>query len=166
MFNWIKALLLSLPRAEQTQREREREVCARWTEQTQREREREREREERERERGVCTLNRADAEREREREVCARAGRARPCARATVRRFSETRFGRFFEGKKVAKGVCNVAKLVINALTLTALIYIYKKILATYTALSYLRLVTALTYYCSFAGFWLLLLSLFVNRFG
>ncbi len=57
------------------------------------------------------TLNRADAEREREREVCARAGRARPCARATVRRFSETRFGCFFEGKKVAKGVCNVAKL-------------------------------------------------------
>ncbi len=27
------------------------------------------------------------------------------------RRFSETRFGRFFEGKKVTKGVCNVAKL-------------------------------------------------------
>ncbi len=26
-------------------------------------------------------------------------------------RFSETRFGRFFEGNKVAKGVCNVAKL-------------------------------------------------------
>ncbi len=26
-------------------------------------------------------------------------------------RVSETRFGRFFEGKKVAKGVCNVAKL-------------------------------------------------------
>ncbi len=27
------------------------------------------------------------------------------------RRFSETRFGRFFEGEKVAKGVCNVTKL-------------------------------------------------------
>ncbi len=26
-------------------------------------------------------------------------------------RVSETRFGRFFEGKKIAKGVCNVAKL-------------------------------------------------------
>ncbi len=26
-------------------------------------------------------------------------------------RVSETRFGRFFEGKKFAKGVCNVAKL-------------------------------------------------------
>ncbi len=26
-------------------------------------------------------------------------------------RFSETRFGRYFEGKTVAKGVCNVAKL-------------------------------------------------------
>ncbi len=24
---------------------------------------------------------------------------------------SETRFGHFFEGKKIAKGVCNVAKL-------------------------------------------------------
>ncbi len=62
---------------------------------------------ERERERGARVLNRADTERE----VFARAGRARPCASATVRRFSETRFGRFFEGKKVAKGVCNVAKL-------------------------------------------------------
>ncbi len=56
-------------------------------------------------------LNRADTQREREREVFAHAGRARPCARATVRRFSEARFGRFFEGKKVVKGVCNVAKL-------------------------------------------------------
>ncbi len=46
--------------------------------------------------------------REREREVCARAGRARPRAYAAV---PVTRFGRFFEGKKVAKGVCNVAKL-------------------------------------------------------
>ncbi len=26
-------------------------------------------------------------------------------------RVSETRVGRFFEGKKIAKGVCNVAKL-------------------------------------------------------
>ncbi len=78
------------------------------------------------------------------------------------RRFSETRLGRFFEGKKVAKGVCNVSKLAtlcisisptmgwatgqtentlcvnhalkkwvplkwicVNALTLTALIYIH-----------------------------------------
>ncbi len=69
------------------------------------------------------TLNRADAERERERCVraeqsrrreserercvCARAGRAGPRARAVP----VTRFGRFFEGKKVAKGVCNVPKI-------------------------------------------------------
>ncbi len=84
MFNWIKVLLLSLPRAEQTQRERERErereVCARWTEQTQR---------------------------ERERGVCAR-WESKTSARAAV---PVTMFGRFFEGKKVAKGLCNVAKL-------------------------------------------------------
>ncbi len=66
---------------------------------------------ERERERERCARAEQSRHREREREVCARAGRARPCARATVRWFSETRFGCFFEGKKVAKGVCNVAKL-------------------------------------------------------
>ncbi len=115
MFNWIKALLLSLPRAEQTQREREkeREVCARWTEQTQRERERERER-------GVRALNRADAEREREREVCARALGEQDLALAQQYRwFSETRFGRFFEGKKVAKGVCNVPKLATLSISIS-----------------------------------------------
>ncbi len=135
MFNWIKALLLSAARWERNwadaerERERERGVCACWERNwADAERERERERcvrgarwernwadaeRERERERGVCACwerNWADAERERERErdreVCARAGRARP--RATV---PVTRFGRFFEGKKVAKGVCNVAKL-------------------------------------------------------
>ncbi len=56
----------------------------------------------------MCALNRADAERERERE----REREQDLALARqYRRFSETRFGRFFEGKKVAKGVCNVAKL-------------------------------------------------------
>ncbi len=110
MFNWIKALLLSLPHAEQTQREREREkerereVCGRWTEQTQRERERERER-------GVRALNRADAERERERERCVLARQ--------YLWFSETRFGRFFEGKKVAKGVCNVPKLATLSISIS-----------------------------------------------
>ncbi len=127
MFNWIKALLLSAARWADAEREKEREVCARWTEQTQRERER-----------CVRALNRADAERERE--VCVRAEQSRRrerergvCARWTeqtqrergvcalgeqdlalarqYRWFSETRFGCFFEGKKVAKGVCNVAKL-------------------------------------------------------
>ncbi len=62
---------------------------------------------ERERERGVCALNRVDAERARERGVCVRAGRAGPRARAVP----VTRFGRFFEGKKVTKGVCNVPKI-------------------------------------------------------
>ncbi len=86
---------------------------------------------------------------QRERERCVHALGEQDLAQQ-YRRFSETRFGRFFEGKKVAKGVCNVAKLatlcisispatgratgqtenaltltVINALTLTALIYIY-----------------------------------------
>ncbi len=85
---------------EQTQRdrEREREVCARaeqsrplWS----RRREIERER-----------------EREREREVCARALGEQDLAFARQYRwFSETRFGALFEGKKVAKGVCNVVKL-------------------------------------------------------
>ncbi len=90
MFNWIKALLLrrSLKRnwadaEREREREREREVCARWTEQMQRERER-----------------------------CVRVLGEQDLALAQQYRwFSETRFGRFFEGKKVAKGVCNVAKL-------------------------------------------------------
>ncbi len=127
MFNWIKALPLSLPRAEQTQRERERERCARAEQSRRRERERERERgvraeQSRRRERGVCALNRADAERERgvraeqsrrrERERCVRALGEQDLALARQYRwFSETRFGRFFEGKKVTKGVCNVPKL-------------------------------------------------------
>ncbi len=52
-------------------------------------------------------LNRADAQRER----CVRALGEQDLALARLyRRVSETRFGRFFEGKKVAKGVCNVAK--------------------------------------------------------
>ncbi len=46
----------------------------------------------------------------REREVCACALGEQDLARQ-YQRVSETRFGRFFEGKKVAKGVCNVAKL-------------------------------------------------------
>ncbi len=101
-------------RSRRREREREREVCARWTEQTQRERERERgvcalngadaERE-RERERCVCALNGADAEREREREVCVRALREQDLALARQSQwFSETRFGRFFEGKRSLKG--------------------------------------------------------------
>ncbi len=40
--------------------------------------------------------------------MCARAGRARPRARAAVPALG---LGAFFEGKKVAKEVCNVAKL-------------------------------------------------------
>ncbi len=127
MFNWIKALHLSLPRAEKTQsereRKRERERCARAEQSRRRARERERERE---RERGVRALNRADAERERERCVRAEQSRRREsererCVRALgeqdlalarqYRWFSKTRFGRFFEGKKVAKVVCNVPKL-------------------------------------------------------
>ncbi len=42
--------------------------------------------------------------------MCARALGEQDLARQYWR-FSETRFVRFFEGKKVAKGVCNVAKL-------------------------------------------------------
>ncbi len=53
-------------------------MCARAEQSRRRERERERERE-----RGVC-------------------------ARWESKTFSETRFGRFFEGKKVAKGVCKL----------------------------------------------------------
>ncbi len=85
MFNWIKALLLSAARWADAERERERERCVR-AEQTQRERERERER-------------------------CVRVLGAQDLALAQYWRVSETRFGRFFEGKKVAKGVCNVTKL-------------------------------------------------------
>ncbi len=36
---------------------------------------------------------------------------AQDLALAQYLRVSETRFERFFEGKKIAKGVCNVAKL-------------------------------------------------------
>ncbi len=131
MFNWIKALLLSLPRAEQTQSERERKrgVCALNRADAERERERcvraeQSRRRESERERGVrAEQSRRRGERcvragqsrrrgEREREVCVRAlGEQDLTLARQYRWFSETRFGRFFEGKKVAKGVCNVPKL-------------------------------------------------------
>ncbi len=84
MFNWIKALLLrrALSRRREREREKERERCAR-AEQSRR--------------------------RERETERCVRALGEQDLPER--RRFSETRSGRFFEGKKIAKGVCNVAKL-------------------------------------------------------
>ncbi len=116
MFNWIKRLLLSAARwREKLSRRREREeryVCARWTkEQTHRERERERERcahadqsrrTERESERKVCArwTEQTHRERERERGVC-----------ALGEQDSQKLVWVLFEGKKVAKGVCNVAKL-------------------------------------------------------
>ncbi len=50
-------------------------------------------------------------QRERERERGVRVLGAQDLALAQYWRVSETRFGRFFEGKKIAKGVCNVAKL-------------------------------------------------------
>ncbi len=56
----------------------------------------------RRRERGVRR------ERERERGVCACAGRARPGSTGDSQKLG---LGRFFKGKKVAEGVCNVAKL-------------------------------------------------------
>ncbi len=62
----------------------------------------------REREREVRALSRR---RERERERCVRVLGAQDLALAQYWRVSETRFGRFFEGKKIAKRVCNVAKL-------------------------------------------------------
>ncbi len=42
-----------------------------------------------------------------------RSGTARPLARMAVPAILEDylRFGHFFEGKKVTKGICNVAKL-------------------------------------------------------
>ncbi len=45
--------------------------------------------------------------------MCARTVKARPCARAAVPAGlrNEIRFGAFLKGKKVTKGVCNVAKL-------------------------------------------------------
>ncbi len=43
--------------------------------------------------------------------MCARALGEQDLALTQYRWFSETRFGRFFGGKKIAKGVCNVAKL-------------------------------------------------------
>ncbi len=45
--------------------------------------------------------------------MCALTGKARPYACAAVPAIpgDYIRFGRFFLGKKVAKGVCNVAKL-------------------------------------------------------
>ncbi len=47
------------------------------------------------------------------REKCVRAGTARPRAHTAVPAIlrNKIRFRHFFEGKKVAKGVCNVAKL-------------------------------------------------------
>ncbi len=111
MFNWIKALVLSLPRAEQTQRERERGVRAlnrNWTDA------------EREREREVCARWTEQMQRERERERCVRALGEQDLAFARQYRwFSETRFGRFFEGNKVAKGVCNVPKLATLSISIS-----------------------------------------------
>ncbi len=54
-----------------------------------------------------------ERKRERERGVCARAGKARPLAAVpAILRDSERMFGRFIlGGKKIAKGVCDVAKL-------------------------------------------------------
>ncbi len=146
MFNWIKALLLSLPRAEQTQsereRKRERERCARAEQSRRRERERERcaraeQSRRRERERERCARWTEQTQRERERERCVRAEQSRcresereRCVRALgeqdlalarqYRWFSETRFGRFFEGKNVAKGVCNVPKLATLCISISS----------------------------------------------
>ncbi len=55
----------------------------------------------REREREVRVLSRR---RERERERCVRVLGAQDLALAQYWRVSETRFGRFFEGKKIANG--------------------------------------------------------------
>ncbi len=79
------------------ERERERCVCARWTETEQVQRERERD---------VCarTLNRNWADAEREREVCVCVLRKQDSRR-------QNKVWALFEGKKVTKGVCNVAKL-------------------------------------------------------
>ncbi len=43
--------------------------------------------------------------------MCARAGRARPHARCSTSDSQKLGLGAFLKGKKVAKGVCNVAKL-------------------------------------------------------
>ncbi len=113
MFNWIKALLLSLPRAEQTQRERERERGVRALNRADAERER-RERErgvralnradaERERERGVCALNRADAERARERGVYARWESKTSRWRGSIDDSQKLGLGAFLKGKKSLK---------------------------------------------------------------
>ncbi len=109
MFNWIKALLLSLPHAEQTQSERERKRerergVRRWTERERRERERE----------GVARAEQSRL-RESEREMWCVAVRwesntSLPLARQ-YRWFSETRFGRFLKGKKSLKWSANVPKL-------------------------------------------------------
>ncbi len=59
-----------------------------------------------------CARAEQSRRRERERERCVRALGEQDLALARQYRwFSETRFGRFFEGKKVAKVVCNVPKL-------------------------------------------------------
>ncbi len=81
-----------LPSAD-AQRERERELCTRWTELTHRDRER-----------------------------CARAGTARPCAHVAVTAIirNQIRFGRFFEGKKMPKWVWNVAKLAILGISISS----------------------------------------------
>ncbi len=74
--------------------------------------EREKERE-RERERGVLALNRADAERERQRQrgVRARWESKTLHLRGSTSDSQKLGLGAFLKGKKVTKGVCNVAKL-------------------------------------------------------
>ncbi len=60
-------------------------------------------------------LNRADAERERERErqraVCARWESKTLHSRGSTSDSQKLGLGAFLKGKKVTKGVCNVAKL-------------------------------------------------------
>ncbi len=133
LFDWECCTSAATCWTELTHRERGRERCVRaepsWR--TEREGERgvcalNRADAPREREREVCALNRADAPREREScvraepswrteregKLCARCdARPRACAAVPVILRNEIRFGCFFEGKKIAKGVCNVAKL-------------------------------------------------------
>ncbi len=126
MFNWIKALLLSAARwadAERGERERERErgVCALNEADAEKRRgvgapwnradaEREEgEREEKDRE-GVRAAEQSRTQREREKrerergEVCARGWESKTLRSRGSQWFSETRFGRFFEGKRSLKG--------------------------------------------------------------
>ncbi len=53
--------------------------------------------------------------------MCARARKARPHACTAVPAILGVyiRFGRFFKGKKVAKGVCNVAKLATMCISIS-----------------------------------------------